>query len=66
MTQGDDERIEKAMALITRYGMIEGAHHKQWVLDQVARELLGEDYAAWVFAMNEDPEYEEWDTGIAP
>lgn len=30
-----------AMEFITRYGWIDGAHHKTWVLDQVARILLG-------------------------
>jgi hypothetical protein len=32
---------EAAMIFISRYGGIDGAHHKQWVLDQVARILLG-------------------------
>lgn len=30
-----------AMKFIERYGQIDGSHHKQWVLDQVARILLG-------------------------
>lgn len=30
-----------AMEFIARYGQIDGAHHKQWVLDQVARILRG-------------------------
>ena len=28
-------RIYKAVKLITECGWIDGAHHKQWVLDQV-------------------------------
>jgi hypothetical protein len=32
---------EMAIEYIGRYGYIDGAHHKQWVLDQVARILLG-------------------------
>lgn len=30
-----------AMHLIERYGGIDGAHHKDWVMDQVARVLKG-------------------------
>ena len=30
-----------AMEFIERYSQIDGAHHKQWVLDQVARILKG-------------------------
>lgn len=30
-----------ALEYISRYGGIDGAHHKQWVLDQVVRILLG-------------------------
>jgi hypothetical protein len=30
-----------AMLFIERYGQFEGAHHKAWVLDQVARILQG-------------------------
>lgn len=30
-----------AMYFIERYGQIDGAHHKTWVLDQVARILKG-------------------------
>jgi len=41
-----------------------GAHHGQWVLDQVLRKLAGEDYPLLVEA------YEQggiaWDVGIAP
>lgn len=32
---------EWALDWITRYGGIDGAHHKDWVLDQVARILHG-------------------------
>ena len=33
--------IDWAMTFIERYGGFEGAHHKAWVLDQVARLLKG-------------------------
>ena len=65
-------RVKEALELIERYGGIDGGHHKQWVIDQVARVLTGPDYPAWVKMMkgNVDPdsgdmEY-DWDEGIAP
>lgn len=30
-----------AMQFISQYSYIDGAHHKQWLIDQVARILLG-------------------------
>ena len=36
-----DERIEAALGVIGQYGQTDGAHHKDWVLDQVVRLLLG-------------------------
>jgi len=54
------EKIEKAVELIGEYCYIDGAHHKQWLLDQVVRTLLSPaEYKAWVGDV-------EWDTGIAP
>ena len=46
--------------LIEQYGWIDGAHHKQWVLDQIVRKILApNDYEKWAEACN-------WDCGIAP
>jgi hypothetical protein len=65
-------RVADALAMIGKYGTIDGAHHKQWVLDQVVRVLLGGDpaaYAAWVArvrAGEDGPETYDWDAGIAP
>lgn len=36
-----EQRIEKALGLIVAYGGFDGAHHKDWVLDQVTRALTG-------------------------
>jgi hypothetical protein len=67
----DQERIRNATDLILRYGGIDGAHHKQWCLDQVLRLLLNEkEYHAWVYkyeAPDADGQREyEWDKGTAP
>lgn len=59
----------EALAIIEQYGMTDGAHHKQWVLDQVLRALLGPAlYARWVADYNAATagEGDPWDPGIAP
>lgn len=61
------KRMDAAIEVIERYGMIDGAHHKQWVMDQVVRALLGEPgYAEWVADYNSQEDYAPWDPGIAP
>lgn len=65
MTDTEESKIEQAISLIYEYGGIDGAHHKQWLLDQVLRVLLGDEYAEWIEGYCEGDEY-EWDTGIAP
>lgn len=66
-----EERIEMALEIAWRYGQIDGAHHKAWVIDQMVRALCEneERYKNWVEAY-EAPlkygEYYEWDVGIAP
>lgn len=65
------EHIETALELAFMYSQIDGSHHKAWVIDQMVRALLGEDYDDWIKKYNgdvdEDGEYEyEWDEGVAP
>lgn len=36
-----NERIRKALDVAVRYGQIDGAHHKTWVIDQIVRVLTG-------------------------
>ena len=63
-----ERRIALALEYIYRYGSIDGAHHKQWVLDQAVRALTGcptvngvgsdgdlvesDEYRAWVAKHN--------------
>ena len=66
-----EERIGRALDFIWEYGGFDGAHHKQWALDQVVRILTGggEAYEKWVADHNDGPDGPntyEWDTGIAP
>jgi hypothetical protein len=64
--------MKQALEIIGRYGGIDEAHHKQWVLDQVVRRLTGERYAEWVRCHNdgedgpESYEWDMWDVGVPP
>jgi hypothetical protein len=64
-----EARINEALKRATDV-MVDGSHHKTWVVDQMIRALLGtpEAYDAWVRAFNAEagPEYDDWDEGIAP
>jgi hypothetical protein len=56
-----------AERLAYRYGGIDGEHHKQWVVDQMLRAMLGPDrYAQWRRVYDGDPGYSKWNEGIAP
>lgn len=60
---------ESAMRFIEQYGGIGGEHHKAWVIDQVARALLGDGYEDWVAEWEsgqDGPDTYAWDVGIAP
>jgi len=62
-------RETEALRIIGQYGGIDGDHHKTWVIDQVARALLGTNYAAWVVeqkAGEDGPNTYDWNEGITP
>lgn len=64
-----EARIDAALDIINAYGGTDGAHHKQWALDQVVRCLTKEHYPEWVrlHCNGEDgPDTYSWDEGIAP
>ena len=69
-TLSAEARIALAVAGIARDGMTDDEHHKQWVLDQTVRTLLGsEGYRRWLDGYNERARREgcaAWDQGIAP
>ena len=63
------DRVTKALDIIMQCGGIDGAHHKQWVLDQVVRALTEDAYEDWVADHNDGedgPDTYDWDVGIAP
>lgn len=51
----DFKRSDWAMLFIERYGQIDGNHHKNWVIDQVARILRGTPVIVSLL---------QWDDGI--
>jgi hypothetical protein len=65
--RADDAKVFGAVSIALRYGGIDGAHHKQWVIDQMLRSILGE--ALYVKTMEDhssDLDYPAWDEGTAP
>jgi hypothetical protein len=64
-----DANTRQAIELIVKYGGIDGAHHKDWVLDQVVRLLAGSEYENVIReakAGEDGPNTYDWDEGIAP
>lgn len=64
-----DSRIKRALEFALRYGGIDGAHHKSWVIDQMCRALLANKYKKFVKdakAGEDGPNTYDWDEGIPP
>ena len=40
-TESNTDRIDKALSIAVAYGGVDGAHHKDWVIDQMVRALTG-------------------------
>lgn len=62
-------RRDEALEVARRFGGIPEDHHKAWVIDQMCRALLGDDYDQFVAAAKsgvDGPETYSWDVGIAP
>lgn len=65
----DKEKIDHALTIALKYGGIDGAHHKAWVIDQIVRTLTGDNYLNVISkakAGADGPETYSWDEGIAP
>ena len=64
-----ERKIANALGIIRECGGYDGAHHKEWVLDQVVRELTGDGYAQWVRETKagvDGPDTYTYSEGIAP
>lgn len=64
MTINDKYAKENIVPFILNY-TVDGSHHKQWVLDQVLRMILQDDYDKVIKDFENNGEY-EWETGVAP
>ena len=56
--------LGRIVTMIVEYGAIDGAHHKQWVLDQCLRLAAGDGYQKMIALYS--VEGDVWDRGIAP
>ena len=60
------EKITKAVALGRDYAQNDGSNHKQWIIDQMLRTLLGELGFDNFVDMYEKDSGREWEKGKAP
>lgn len=57
-------RIAQAVNVGSNYGFVDDAHHKQWVITEMIKVLVGEkEFSRWT---NEWKDISEWDCGTAP
>lgn len=69
MSDVHKQRCIDAVSVAVQWGGIDGEHHKQWVIDQMVRALMGDGYERWVkdvCAGEDGPDTYSWDEGIAP
>ena len=63
------KRIRQALEVAIEYGGIDGDHHKAWCIDQMVRELTGDNYENFVRHAKsgaDGPDTYEWNEGVAP
>lgn len=60
------ERIQKALAIAVAYGGIDGAHHKDWTIDQMVRALTGCPLVTRTETPPRGPSYEYKAQGDSP
>ncbi len=65
MSSDHSKRELDVIELIDRYGNIDGAHHKMWVIDQVLRLLYSPD-GYKKFVADREADGCDWDEGIPP
>ena len=64
-----ERRRDEALEIARQHGRTDGAHHKTWIIDQMCRALLGDEYESFVadaMAGEDGPETYGWDVGIPP
>ena len=63
------ESVRAAVDVLARYSQTDGAHHKDWVMDQAIRALIGTRYDEFISIYmhgDDGPSTYSWDQGIAP
>lgn len=65
------DHVKEVLSFIRLNAGVDGAHHKQWLIDQIVRLLAVDEvgYDAWVkeFKNGADgPDTYDWDEGVAP
>jgi hypothetical protein len=58
-------KVGDALKIAYTYSQIDGAHHKAWVIDQMLRALLEDNYSTWIKKYCYNTGF-SWDVGIAP
>ena len=69
MLDGYGANVTALLELAERYADTDGAHHKQWVIDQMIRLLLQDDYRIWRAAEDQERRAQDrplWNEGVAP
>ena len=62
-----EKRIEDAVEIALNYGQIDGNHHKNWVIDQMLRSLLNDEYEEVINEWNSTvSKWDKWDEGTEP
>lgn len=59
------EKLNDIAGLILKHGGVDGAHHKQWLVDQIALITHGPYYESFVERYKRE-EGKEWDKGTPP
>ena len=63
------KKINSAIEIAIKYGGIDGAHHKDWVIDQIVRILAKDNYSEVIRKAcygQDGPDTYYLETGIAP
>ncbi len=70
----DTNKETKIKDILESYSQFDGAHHKAWCLDQIARIVYGDEYEKFIHdymyvdddGVEQDEVIYDWDCGSAP
>ena len=63
------QRRDEALELARRFGHSQDRQHMAWLMDQMCRSLLGDEYPEWVAEIQAGAEglnAVNWETGVEP